>query len=58
MLLPPKMLDAWDILQKSYMVVMQALKRQYELLQMKNDETFADYFTRLVTLVTPRTNYP
>ncbi|WJX34995.1 hypothetical protein P8452_23045 [Trifolium repens] len=55
--------DAWDILQKSYggdakvkKVKLQALKRQYELLQMKNDETVADYFTRLVTLTNQMKN--
>ncbi|PNX80880.1 hypothetical protein L195_g036892, partial [Trifolium pratense] len=48
--------DAWDILQKSYgadatvkKLKLQALKRQYELFEMKSDETVADYFTRLVT---------
>ncbi|KAK2353501.1 putative mitochondrial protein [Trifolium repens] len=55
--------DAWDILQKSYggdakvkKVKLQALKRQYELLQMKNDESVADYFTRLVTLTNQMKN--
>ncbi|CAJ2636336.1 unnamed protein product, partial [Trifolium pratense] len=54
---------AWDILQKSYggdakvkKVKLQALKRQYELLQMKNDEKVADYFTRLVTLTNQMKN--
>ncbi|PNY00322.1 hypothetical protein L195_g023599, partial [Trifolium pratense] len=49
--------EAWDTLQKSYggdakvkKVKLQALKRQYELMEMKNDETIADYFTRVVTL--------
>ncbi|PNX91656.1 retrovirus-related Pol polyprotein from transposon TNT 1-94 [Trifolium pratense] len=48
--------EAWDTLQKSYggdekvkKVILQALKRQYELLEMKSDETVADYFTCLVT---------
>ncbi|PNX61814.1 hypothetical protein L195_g060849, partial [Trifolium pratense] len=48
--------ETWDTLQKSYggdakvkKVKLQALKRQYELLEMKNDETIADYFTRVVT---------
>ncbi|WJX39045.1 hypothetical protein P8452_26635 [Trifolium repens] len=56
--------DAWDILQKSYggdakvkKVKLQALKRQYELLQMKNDESVADYFTRLVTLTNQMKNF-
>ncbi|PNX66597.1 cysteine-rich receptor-like protein kinase 25-like protein, partial [Trifolium pratense] len=42
--------EAWDTLQKSYSgdekvkkVKFQALKRQYELLEMKSDETVADY---------------
>ena len=55
--------DAWDILQKSYggdakvkKVKLQALKRQYELLQMKSDESIADYFTRLVTLTNQMKN--
>jgi hypothetical protein len=55
--------EAWDILQKSYggdakvkKVKLQALKRQYELLQMKNDETIVDYFTRLVTLTNQMKN--
>ncbi|PNX57137.1 hypothetical protein L195_g058543, partial [Trifolium pratense] len=54
---------AWDILQKSYggdtkvkKVKLQALKRQYELLEMKNDEKVADYFTRLVTLTNQMKN--
>ncbi|MCH94065.1 retrovirus-related Pol polyprotein from transposon TNT 1-97, partial [Trifolium medium] len=37
-------------------VKLQALKRQYELLQMKNDEKVADYFTRLVTLTNQMKN--
>ncbi|KAK2377606.1 hypothetical protein QL285_078260 [Trifolium repens] len=55
--------DAWDILQKSYggdakvkKVKLQALKRQYELLQMKSDESIADYFTILVTLTNQMKN--
>ncbi|KAK2388142.1 hypothetical protein QL285_061854 [Trifolium repens] len=55
--------DAWDILQKSYggdakvkKVKLQALKRQYELLQMKSDESIADYFTRLVTFTNQMKN--
>ncbi|WJX60656.1 hypothetical protein P8452_45840 [Trifolium repens] len=54
---------AWDILQKSYggdakvkKVKLQALKRQYELLQMKGDEKISDYFTRLVTLTNQMKN--
>src|SRR6266487_6236914 len=49
--------DAWDILQKSYggdakvkKVKLQALKRQFELLEMKSDEAVAEYFTRVETL--------
>ncbi|WJX93643.1 hypothetical protein P8452_75143 [Trifolium repens] len=37
-------------------VKLQALKRQYELLQMKSDESVADYFTRLVTLTNQMKN--
>ncbi|PNX80520.1 hypothetical protein L195_g036522, partial [Trifolium pratense] len=55
--------EVWDILPKSYggdtkvkKVKLQALKRQYELLQMNNDETIADYFTRLVTLTNQMKN--
>ncbi|CAJ2663346.1 unnamed protein product [Trifolium pratense] len=55
--------EAWDTLQKSYggdakvkKVKLQALKRQYELLEMKNDETIADYFTRVVTLTNQMKN--
>ncbi|KAK2404675.1 putative mitochondrial protein [Trifolium repens] len=51
------------ILQKSYggdakvkKVKLQALKRQYELLQMKGDEKISDYFTRLVTLTNQMKN--
>ncbi|WJX50083.1 hypothetical protein P8452_36436 [Trifolium repens] len=54
---------AWDILQKSYggdakvkKVKLQALKRQYELLQMNGDEKISDYFTRLVTLTNQMKN--
>ncbi|KAK2404089.1 hypothetical protein QL285_053465 [Trifolium repens] len=54
---------AWDILQKSYggdakvkKVKLQALKRQYELMQMKDDEKISDYFTRLVTLTNQMKN--
>ncbi|KAK2442743.1 putative mitochondrial protein [Trifolium repens] len=54
---------AWDILQKSYggdakvkKVKLQALKRQYELMQMKGDEKISDYFTRLVTLTNQMKN--
>ena len=50
-------------MQKSYggdakvkKVKLQALKRQYELLQMKSDESVADYFTRLVTLTNQMKN--
>ncbi|GAU45642.1 hypothetical protein TSUD_175560 [Trifolium subterraneum] len=55
--------DAWDILQKSYggdskvkKVKLQALKRQFELLEMKNDEAVADYFTRVETLTNQMKN--
>ncbi|GAU25674.1 hypothetical protein TSUD_266010 [Trifolium subterraneum] len=55
--------DAWDILQKSYggdakvkKVKLQALKRQFELLEMKNDEAIADYFTRVETLTNQMKN--
>ncbi|GAU17773.1 hypothetical protein TSUD_171610 [Trifolium subterraneum] len=55
--------DAWDILQKSYggdakvkKVKLQALKRQFELLEMKSDEAIADYFTRVVTLTNQMKN--
>ncbi|GAU17035.1 hypothetical protein TSUD_105340 [Trifolium subterraneum] len=48
--------DAWDIMQKSYggdakvkKVKLQALKRQFELLEMKCDEAVAEYFTRVET---------
>ncbi|KAK2381647.1 hypothetical protein QL285_069238 [Trifolium repens] len=54
---------AWDILQKSYggdakvkKVKLQALKRQYELMQMKDDEKISYYFTRLVTLTNQMKN--
>ncbi|GAU46952.1 hypothetical protein TSUD_281870 [Trifolium subterraneum] len=56
--------DAWDILQKSYggdakvkKMKLQALKRQFELLEMKRDEAIADYFTRVVTLTNQMKNY-
>ncbi|GAU44503.1 hypothetical protein TSUD_122730 [Trifolium subterraneum] len=55
--------DAWDILQKSYggdakvkKVKFQALKRQFELLEMKSDESIADYFTRVETLTNQMKN--
>ncbi|CAJ2659609.1 unnamed protein product [Trifolium pratense] len=55
--------EAWDILHKSYggdakvkKVKLQTLKRQYELLQMKNDEAVAYYFTRLATLTNQMKN--
>ncbi|GAU22332.1 hypothetical protein TSUD_106600 [Trifolium subterraneum] len=55
--------DAWDILQKSYggdakvkKVKLQALKRQFELLEMKNDEAVAEYFTRVETLTNQMKN--
>ncbi|GAU43866.1 hypothetical protein TSUD_179610 [Trifolium subterraneum] len=55
--------DAWDILQKSYggdakvkKVKLQALKRQFELLEMKNDEAVAEYFTRVETLTNKMKN--
>ncbi|GAU38713.1 hypothetical protein TSUD_396410 [Trifolium subterraneum] len=55
--------DAWDILQKSYggdakakKVKLQALKRQFELLEMKSYETIADYFTRVETLINQMKN--
>ncbi|PNX78721.1 retrovirus-related Pol polyprotein from transposon TNT 1-94, partial [Trifolium pratense] len=55
--------EAWDTLQKSYdgdekvkKVILHALKREYELLEMKNDETIADYFTRVVTLTNQMKN--
>ncbi|GAU33536.1 hypothetical protein TSUD_143290 [Trifolium subterraneum] len=55
--------DAWDILQKSYggdakvkKVKLQALKRQFELLEMKNDEAIAEYFTRVETLTNQMKN--
>ncbi|GAU38979.1 hypothetical protein TSUD_378550 [Trifolium subterraneum] len=55
--------DAWDILQKSYRgdakvkkVKLQALKRQFELLEMKSDEAIADYFISVVTLTNQMKN--
>ncbi|GAU46479.1 hypothetical protein TSUD_177070 [Trifolium subterraneum] len=55
--------DAWDILQKIYegdakvkKVKLQALKRQFELLEMKSDVTIANYFTRVVTLTNQMKN--
>ncbi|GAU46623.1 hypothetical protein TSUD_284710 [Trifolium subterraneum] len=55
--------DAWDILQKSYggdakvkKLKLQALKRQFELLEMKNDEAVAEYFTRVETLTNQMKN--
>ncbi|GAU42392.1 hypothetical protein TSUD_296900 [Trifolium subterraneum] len=55
--------DAWDILQKRYggdakvkKVKLQALKRQFELLEMKNDEAVAEYFTRVETLTNQMKN--
>ncbi|GAU46965.1 hypothetical protein TSUD_143070 [Trifolium subterraneum] len=55
--------DAWDILQKSYgddakvkKVKLQALKRQFELLEMKSDEAVAEYFTRVETLTNQMKN--
>ncbi|GAU33426.1 hypothetical protein TSUD_380620 [Trifolium subterraneum] len=55
--------DAWDILQKIYggdakvkKVKLQALKRQFELLEMKNDEAVAEYFTRVETLTNQMKN--
>ncbi|GAU24928.1 hypothetical protein TSUD_311630 [Trifolium subterraneum] len=55
--------DAWDILQKSYggdakvkKVKLQALKRQFELLEMKNDEAVSEYFTRVETLTNQMKN--
>ncbi|GAU36721.1 hypothetical protein TSUD_318190 [Trifolium subterraneum] len=55
--------DAWGILQKSYggdakvkKVKLQALKRQFELLEMKNDEAVAEYFTRVETLTNQMKN--
>ena len=54
---------AWDMLQKTYggdvkvkKVKLQALKRQYELMQMKGHEKISDYFTRLVTLTNQMKN--
>jgi hypothetical protein len=54
---------AWDILQKCYggdakvkKVKLQALKRQYELMQKKGDEKISNYFTRLVTLTNQMKN--
>ncbi|GAU38400.1 hypothetical protein TSUD_52250 [Trifolium subterraneum] len=37
-------------------VKLQALKRQFELLEMKSDEAIADYFTRMVTLTNQMKN--
>ncbi|GAU17360.1 hypothetical protein TSUD_232360 [Trifolium subterraneum] len=55
--------DAWDILHKSYggdakvkKVKLQALKRQFESLEMKNDEAVAEYFTRVETLTNQMKN--
>ncbi|GAU25767.1 hypothetical protein TSUD_222240 [Trifolium subterraneum] len=55
--------DAWDILQKSYggdakvkKVKLQALKRQFELLETKSDEAVAEYFTRVKTLTNQMKN--
>ncbi|GAU27372.1 hypothetical protein TSUD_55260 [Trifolium subterraneum] len=55
--------DAWDILHKSYggdakvkKVKLQALKRQFELLEMKSDEAVAEYFTRVETLTNQMKN--
>ncbi|GAU17510.1 hypothetical protein TSUD_340540 [Trifolium subterraneum] len=55
--------DAWDILQKSYggdakvkKVKLQALNRQFELLEMKSDEAISEYFTRVETLTNQMKN--
>ncbi|GAU44957.1 hypothetical protein TSUD_100290 [Trifolium subterraneum] len=55
--------DAWDILQKSdggdakvKKVKLQALKRQFKLLEMKNDEAVAEYFTTVETLTNQMKN--
>ncbi|GAU22543.1 hypothetical protein TSUD_296630 [Trifolium subterraneum] len=55
--------DARDILQKSYggdakvkKVKLQALKRQFELLEMKSDEAVSEYFTRVDTLTNQMKN--
>ncbi|GAU33702.1 hypothetical protein TSUD_148530 [Trifolium subterraneum] len=55
--------DAWDILHKRYggdakvkKVKLQALKRQFELLEMKSDEAISEYFTRVETLTNQMMN--
>src|SRR5206468_2568009 len=46
--------EAWDVLARSYAgaekvkkVKLQTLKREYELMQMKNGETIVDYFNKI-----------
>ncbi|XP_019435867.1 PREDICTED: uncharacterized protein LOC109342311 [Lupinus angustifolius] len=50
--------EAWEILDKCYSrgvkvkkVRLQMMRRQYELLQMEDQESIADYFTRIRTLI-------
>ncbi|XP_019417690.1 PREDICTED: uncharacterized protein LOC109328579 [Lupinus angustifolius] len=50
--------EAWDNLDKSYegaakmkKVKLQAMRRKYELLQMEENETITDYFTKILTLI-------
>ncbi|XP_019414638.1 PREDICTED: uncharacterized protein LOC109326409 [Lupinus angustifolius] len=49
--------EAWDILGRCYAgaekvkkVKLQTLRREYELLQMKDEDTIADYFTKIRSL--------
>nr|KYP73746.1 hypothetical protein KK1_006396 [Cajanus cajan] len=55
--LAKKAKEAWDILAQSYVGVkrlktlrLQTLRRQYELLQMGNQETIQEYFSQLLSL--------
>ncbi|XP_019414587.1 PREDICTED: uncharacterized protein LOC109326351 [Lupinus angustifolius] len=48
--------EAWDVLEKHYAGAsqlkkfhLQTMRRQYELMQMEEDEGIADFFTRLIT---------
>ena len=56
--------EAWDILAKACSgddrlkkVKLNALKRQYELLQMEDNERICDYFTRLLRIVNQMQEY-
>jgi hypothetical protein len=55
---------SWDTLMNYYggdpkvkKVKLQSLRRQYELLEMEENETLSDYFSRLVTLTNQMKNY-